>query len=178
VKKAIRLVHCLIVMLCVGTTTVYAYDAKALDLSQERCSVFIGSLCMVLPSDLSVIMDAPSDFQRFQFTRAGTVVAWAYVQNSPATIDGSPSFTAKTAGFRVEGFQATTSGTDRVDLVFAPAVKSSFAVHVYADVTGDLRQDVVRLLAGLRICDRPAPRTLTCPAESDLGPKIAKWLTN
>jgi hypothetical protein len=151
-------------------------NVRALDLSQERCNVYMGTICLALPSDQSSTMDAPIDFARFRFTKAGTVVALAYLQHSPAAIAGAPSFREKSGAFQVSGYKSTSEGQERIDLVFAPDGTGGGALHVYADVSGPHKDDVAGLLAGLRICQQPRLGTLVCPLQSDLGPRLVKWM--
>lgn len=151
--------------------------AKAIDLSQERCNVFMESVCMTLPVGTSLSFEVPVDFARYRFMKNNEVYLWAYVKDSPTSVEGTQSFDKKVGDYRVKGFKSSRSGTARVDILFVPDAKSSAVVHVYADVDGARREQVAAALAGIRTCHRKSREELSCPLESKLGPSLVEWLS-
>ncbi|QWT21267.1 hypothetical protein KPL74_04530 [Bacillus sp. NP157] len=150
--------------------------ADDLDLSKERCNVFIGPVCMALPRDASMFMDAPVDFQRYRLSNGDNIIMFAYVQHSAGEIEGTQSFAKDVRGFAIKGYISTRYGTQRMDVVFVPRSSKVSTVHVYADVTGERRDAVGEALAGLRPCTQKSLGDISCPSESTVGTDLVRWL--
>ncbi|WP_107912425.1 hypothetical protein [Luteibacter sp. OK325] len=147
-----------------------------MDLSQERCNVFMGAVCITLPVNASVTFEVPVDVARYTFNQNNRVLLRAYLQSQEDKINAPQSFDEKVEGFRVKGYKSAPDGHPRIDIILVPDVKSNGVVHVYAGVNDAERGEVARALAGMRPCRRVSPEDLSCPLQSTLGPDIVKWL--
>lgn len=155
---------------------VFAGPAAALDLSRERCDVFMGSVCAVLPEGMSVTYEAPLDFRRYTFRENDVVILSVYVGRAPRPVEGTRTINIDEKAFRIEGVRAEQSGKARFDVLFVPKARSAATIHAFAEFDETQRGKVSAVLAGFRPCLQPSLLDLSCPAESNTGEALAKWL--
>jgi hypothetical protein len=149
----------------------------AKDLAGELCDVFIGSTCLVLPDDATLVYKASFDSSVYRINDDERELIGAYVGHAPKPFERTASFERSVDDFRVVGYTSESDGNTKVDILFEPKKKTLSTIHIFANVPSSRRATLGRALAGLRVCRVKSQEEWWCPRTSDLGHALSKWVS-
>lgn len=163
---------------CIVLVAPITVRAASQSLWSYPCDVIMSAGCLRLPSDMSITYQVPADFGIYTVEHSGKRLLSIYAGSAPRLPEGHgrPSLTFDFKGAHMTAFHSIVDGRHRLDIVMAPRNGDGDIIHLFADVSEGNREAIAMVVAGLRLCGRPAPGQIQCPMTSDVGKELAEWV--
>lgn len=168
----------LCILCCIVLTAPAVVQAASQSLWSYPCDVIMSAGCLRLPNDMSITYQVPADFGIYTVDHSGKRLLSIYAGSAPRLPVGlgRPSLTLDSKGAHITAFHSIVGGERRLDIVMAPRKGDGDTIHLFAGVSDGNREAIAMVVAGLRLCGRPAPGQFQCPMTSDVGKALAGWV--